>query len=164
MTKMDVFDGEANIHRHVKLIPNGDGTFSIAQAVSIDPGDINIGNVELKDGASTKLASIDTANASASSSTNVLRVQPINAAGSIITGPVSENLAAPFSVNNMDDGATYLYVGLSDENGAWYVKRIAQAGTGIAHATMANNVSYASYVDAWNDRAALTYGRFDQAF
>lgn len=86
MSKMDAFDGETGIIRRIKLIPNGDGTYSMAQAVAIDPGDINIGTVELKDGASSVLASIDIASAAASASTPVIRVQPIDDTGAVIAG------------------------------------------------------------------------------
>jgi hypothetical protein len=84
------------------------------------------------------------------------------------TGPQGpsgdENLASPFNVNDMDDGATYLYVGLSDEDGAFYVKRVTQSSGTVRHATVLNNALVASYDDAWTGRAALTFGKYDQAF
>ena len=72
--------------------------------------------------------------------------------------------AAPFNVNQTEDGAIYLYVGLSNEDAEWYVKRIDQDGSDIGHATILNNALVASYSAAWTARASLTYGRFDEAF
>lgn len=161
MSKMDAFDGEAGVNRHVKLIPNGDGTYSIAQAVAIDPGDINIGNVELKDGSSATLASIATAATAATSLTPVLRVQPIDDTGAVISGGGAggaANEAAPFNVNDMEDP----YYGFTDELGSWLVKKVEAAA--VTYATMVNNLSVSTYSDAWTNRASLTYGRFDQAF
>lgn len=159
MTKMDAFDGEAGINRHVKLIPNGDGTWSIAQAVAIDPGDINIGTVELKGGENSLLASIAQAQTAAGATTNVLRVQPVDATGAVIEGAGgAANESAPFNVNDIDDP----YYGFTDELGSWLVKKVE--ATGVSYASMVNNISVTSYADAWTGRAALTYGRYDQAF
>ena len=159
MSKMDAFDGETGIIRRIKLIPNGDGTFSMAQAVAIDPGDINIGTVELKDGSSSVLASIDLANAAASASTPVIRVQPIDDTGAVIAGAGgAANEAAPFNVNDISDP----YYGFTDELGSWMVKKVQDGG--VTYATMVNNISVTTYADAWSARASLTYERFDQAF
>jgi len=72
--------------------------------------------------------------------------------------------AAPFNVNATDSGPTYLYVGLTNEDGDWYIKRVAQDGSTIAHATITNNPLVTDYASAWAARATLTYGRFDEAF
>lgn len=72
--------------------------------------------------------------------------------------------STPFNVNEMFDEATYFYACLTDEAGAWYIKRVNQDGTGVGHATELNNPTVTNYVDAATGRAALTYGRFDEAF
>lgn len=83
-------------------------------------------------------------------------------------GPAGEDMpgsqAAPFSVNASEDGATYLYVGLTNEDAEWYVRRVAQDGSTLLHATLLNNPLVLTYDAAWAARATLTYGRFDQAF
>lgn len=55
-------------------------------SVTLTAGDIEIGAVELKDGASDTRAKISAANAARAATDNVLLVQPIGATGAVITG------------------------------------------------------------------------------
>lgn len=83
-------------------------------------------------------------------------------------GPAGENmpgnLAMPYSVNGTWQTSTYMFVGMTDEDGAWYVRRVALDASSILHATILNNPLIADYDAAVAARLTLTYGRFDEAF
>jgi len=80
------------------------------------------------------------------------------------SGSASGSALASYETNDIEDGATYLYLGQSTSSAAWCVKRVNQDGTGIRYATVTNNGAVTTYSDAWTNRATLTYGRFDEAF
>jgi len=71
-----------------------------------------------------------------------------------------------FNTNEIEEASsTVTYIGLENEDGAWYIKKIdTSSGTVFSHATETNNGSYDNYTDAWTNRATLTYGDYSEAF
>jgi hypothetical protein len=71
-----------------------------------------------------------------------------------------------FNANDIDEASsTITYIGMENEDGTWYIKRInTLSGTAFAHATETNNNSYTTYSDAWSNRLTLTYGDYSEAF
>ncbi len=63
-----------------------------------------------------------------------------------------------YSVNDIEDP----YYGFTTDTAEWLVKKVETDG--VSYATVLNNGSVTTYADAWTARAALTYGRYDQAF
>lgn len=86
--------------------------------------------------------------------THELIVQGGSGGGSLAT-------LADFSVNDIEDGTTS-YFGKTKPDGTWLIQSVTD--TSVAYATVSNNGAVTTYTDAWDGRATLTYGRFDEAF
>jgi hypothetical protein len=66
-----------------------------------------------------------------------------------------------YQTNNLEDSEP-LYVGKSKPNGTWLVEKFVNATGAKTYANLSNNLSVATYSDAWTNRATLTYNRFDE--
>lgn len=75
--------------------------------------------------------------------------------------PVTSGGIASFQVNDIEEDTTS-YFGFTKTDGEWMIKELTD--TSVSYATVTNNGAVTSYTDAWTNRAALTYGRFDEAF
>lgn len=85
--------------RAFKAVDNGDGTYSLPVNVAF-AGDIEIGAVELKDGASDVRAAINAANTARTTATIVQAVQLVNAAGAVdraVVGGIKNRVSAAFT-------------------------------------------------------------------
>lgn len=70
-----------------------------------------------------------------------------------------------FSLNDLEELSTVIYLGYEDPTGYWLVKKIdSTSGKSFRFATVLNNDAITTYTDAWTGRAALTYGTYSQAF
>jgi len=110
--------------------------------VTINPGDIKIGSVEIKDGdTEDKLV--------------------VNPDGSIEVNVKSNDsdLLANYQVNDVDEATSKItYVGKQRTDGEWVLQKIDETtGTVIRYANVSNNVLVTSYADAWTSRLTLTY-------
>ena len=76
------------------------------------------------------------------------------------------NAQHAFGINDVaTPSATVTYVGMSDKDGTWCVKKVdTTSGVSIGWASVTNNGGYITYSAAWTARASLTYGRYDEAF
>lgn len=77
----DTADGDKVL---IKLKDNGDGTYRFDVNATLETGDIEIGQVELKDGDSSAVANIKAANTARTTATIVLATQNVDAAGNVI--------------------------------------------------------------------------------
>lgn len=77
------------------------------------------------------------------------------------TSPGASALSA-YGQNDIDDSTSTEYYGKSRQDGAWCILKVES--TGVTYATVTNNPSVTDYTTAWTGRAALVYGRLDQAF
>ena len=57
----------------------------------------------------------------------------------------------------LDEDATYFYMGWSDVDGSWLIRRKERSTTSYLDAAIANNSGYADLAAAWPDRATLAY-------
>lgn len=68
--------------------------------------------------------------------------------------------------NNIDSpSASLTYIGQTDIDGNWLIKKIVQSGTvtSFTYATIVNNPTVTTYASAWADRTTLTYGAYSEA-
>jgi hypothetical protein len=78
-----------------------------------------------------------------------------------MTQPGGVSGATSWATNDIEDGTTS-YFGKTTADGTWQVIKLTD--TSVSYATATNNGGVATYTDAWTGRAALTYGRYDEAF
>ena len=72
-----------------------------------------------------------------------------------------------YSTNDTDNtDSDNFYEGLEDADGGWQIVKISKDGLLTHHrfATLKNNSTYATYSDAWTDRATLDYAFYSVAF
>ena len=93
---------------------------------------------------------------------NIKRVTLVGGAVPI-TGSItaSASTLADFSVNDMEEDTTS-YFGYTKPDGTWLVKSLTD--TSVGYATASNNGTVTSYTDAWTNKEALVYQRYDEAF
>lgn len=63
-----------------------------------------------------------------------------------------------YSVNDIADP----YYGFTTSDGTWQVKKVEASA--VSYATVLNNSGVTDYASAWSAKAALTYGRYHEAF
>lgn len=68
---------------------------------------------------------------------------------------VVEYLGVPQFTDYND--VTYFYFGWSSVNGGWLIQRQLRSTGASVSATITSNSSYATLIDAWTDRATITY-------
>jgi hypothetical protein len=57
-----------------------------------------------------------------------------------------------------------MYVGKMNQFSYWYVRKVVTDSLGnisTYHANISNNISYTTYIDAWNNRANLVFGNLE---
>jgi len=71
-----------------------------------------------------------------------------------------------WGLNNTSKSKNTTYTGEQDVNGNWIIRKIIKTGSNIAmsYATIRNNESVTTYLDAWDDRTILTYDLYQVAF
>ena len=68
-------------------------------------------------------------------------------------------------INDIEDIGLITYVGIETATGTWTIKKIDETnGISIRYATIINNTAVTNYVDAWANRASLTYDTYASAF
>lgn len=86
------------------------------------------------------------------------------------TRPIIEQLkqGMGFGTNHTDSTvADITYIGHEDSDGVWIIQKIDSTVSNtstITYASIKNNSSYTSYIDAWSNRATMTYGLYSEAY